>query len=461
MSRPRRSLAARFRAAIVEDGVLTGGERVLVAFSGGLDSTVLLHLLRFTPGLPDLEVRAAHLDHGMRPGSADDAHWARGLARAWGVPLVARAAARPPANETEARRVRYRFLEEARAETGCGWVVTAHHADDQAETVAYRVLRGTGLAGLSGIPRTREPGLYRPLLPFWKRELAAHAATHGLRCRTDPTNRSPDVPRNVVRRELLPLAEDRVAPGARRALHRLARLADEENRLWRAVIPTLLEGLAVRRADEGVSFDRDALLRLHPLVRARLIRALAGEVGAHLDARATDLASDFTRSGASGRSLRLSGGARLSRSFGRLSITRASGATTPEHRRARARFVAVPAPGEGAAEGRAGGAAFLARWSTRASVGGEELAIPALRFPILFRGWRAGDRIRLAAGTRKLKKVFGAARVPLPARARSPLVADSGGRVLWVPGLARSIEARPAPNDAILHVGVDFDDSID
>ena len=461
MNGPDRSLAARFRAALAEDGVLAGGERVLVSLSGGLDSTVLLHLLRFTPGLPPLDVHAAHLDHRMRPGSTGDAHWVRGLARAWEVPLVSGAAARPPANETEARRARYRFLEDARAETGCRWVVTAHHADDQAETVAYRMLRGTGLAGLAGIPRTREPGLYRPLLPFWKRELAAYASASRLGHRADPTNRSSDIPRNVVRRELLPLAEKRVAPGARRALHRLARLAGEERRLWHAVLPTLLEGLRVRRTDEGVSFSRGALLHCHALVRARLIRALAAEAGAHLDARGTDLASEFACSGGSGRSIDLPGGVVLSRAFERLVIARAAtriaGGRTPD----RARFVAVPAPGEGAAEGRSGGAAFLARWSTRGPVGGEGLSIPALRFPILFRSWRPGDRIRLAAGTRKLKKVFGEARVPRPARARRPVVADAGGRILWVPGVARSIEARPAPQDAILYVGVDLDDATD
>ncbi len=461
MKRPDRSLARRFRAALAEDGVVSGGGRVLVSLSGGLDSTVLLHLLRFTPRLPSLAMHAAHLDHRMRPGSADDAHWVKGLARAWEVPLVARAVARPPANETEARRARYRFLEEARAETGCQWVMTAHHADDQAETVAYRMLRGTGLAGLAGIPRTRDPGLYRPLLPFWKRELAAYASAFRLRHRTDPTNRSPDIPRNVVRRELLPLAEKRVAPGARRALHRLARLAEEENRLWHAVAPTLLAGLGVHRTEEGVSFSRDALLQCDRLVRARLIRELAAEAGAHLDASGTELASEFACSGGSGRSIDLPGGAVLSRAFERLVIARAATNVAGGHSSDHACFVAVPAPGEGAAEGRSGGAAFLARWSTRGSVGGERLAIPALRFPILFRSWRPGDRIRLAAGTRKLKKVFGEARLPRPARARRPVVADSGGRILWVPGVARSVEARPAPHDAILYVGVDLDDATD
>ena len=460
MSGPARSLADRFRATMAEDGVIRAGERVLVALSGGLDSTVLLHLLRHTAGLPPLELHAAHLDHRMRPGSTDDARWVRGLARAWSVPLACRALASPPANETEARDARYRFLEEARRQTGCHRVVTAHHADDQAETVAYRILRGTGLAGLAGIPRTREPGLYRPLLSYWKRELADYARASHLRHRPDPTNRSCDIPRNVVRRKLLPLAEQHIAPGARRALHRLARLADEENRLWRAVVPTLLTGLEVDRAKGHVSLSRDALLDYDPIVRTRLIRTLAAEVGAPLDAAGTRLAAEFAGSGASGRSVNLSGGAILSRSFERLAICRPDGEIDDENARGKASFVAVPAPGEGEAEGCSGGSRFLARWSTRTPVGGERLSIEALRFPILFRGWRPGDRIRLAGGTRKLKKLFGEARVPRPARGRRPVLADCDGRILWVPGVARSIEAIPGPQAPVLYVGVDLDEAI-
>ena len=460
MSGAARSLGDRFRATVAVDGIISAGDRVLVALSGGLDSTVLLHLLRHTSGLPSLELHAAHLDHRMRPGSADDARWVAGLTRAWGVPLVRQVVDRAPTNETEARDARYRFLEEARRQTGCHRLVTAHHADDQAETVAYRVLRGTGLVGLAGIPRTREPGLYRPLLSFWKQELADYAAASRLRYRTDPTNRSPHIPRNVVRRELLPLAEERIAPGARRALHRLAGLADEENRLWGAVLPTLLAVLEADRTEGRVSFSRDALLRCDPLVRARLVRALAAQTGTRLDATGTRLAAEFASSAASGRSLHLPGAAVLSRSFGRLAISRPDKEIEARDTGGGARFVAVATPGEGVAAGRSGGSPFLARWSSTGSVGGEELAVHALRFPILFRGWRPGDRIRLSCGTRKLKKLFAEARIPRPARACRPVVADSGGRILWVPGVARSIEALPEPKAAILYVGVDLDDDI-
>ena len=226
------------------------------------------------------------------------------------------------------------------------------------------------------------------------------------------------------------------------------------------MIPTLLERLEVRRTDGRVSFSREALLQCDPLVRARLIRALAAEAGVQLDARATDLAAEFVRSGGSGRSLDLPGGAVLSRSFGRLAISRPH--ERIHDRGARARFVAVPAPGEGVAGGRSGGATFLARWSTRSPVGGEGLSIRGVALPhsLSQLAARRPDSSR-RGGTRKLKKVFGEARIPRPARARRPVVADSQGRILWVPGVARSIDALPEPQDAVLYVGVELDDATD
>ena len=105
-----RSLPARFAGEVRRLGAPGEGAGMVVAVSGGLDSAVLLHLLRFSPGLPALEIRAAHFDHRMRSGSGDDAVWVRGLCRAWGVPLHLGEADPPPASEEAAREARYRFL---------------------------------------------------------------------------------------------------------------------------------------------------------------------------------------------------------------------------------------------------------------------------------------------------------------------------------------------------------------
>ena len=356
------SLSDRFRATLADDGVLSEGDAVVVALSGGLDSTVLLHLLRYTPRLPPMSVHAAHFDHRMRAGSEADASWVSGLTNAWSVPLFSGVAGSEFSNEQDARVARYGFLEQVREESGADWVLTAHHADDQAETVLYRALRGSGIAGLAGIPRMREPALYRPLLTFWREELEAYAEGRGLRCRPDPSNTASTVPRNVIRNDILPLAEAQVAPAARRALYRLGTLAAEENRLWDALVPTLLASLDVERAEGAISFARDPFLVYDPIVQTKLLRTLLREQGTALDAAGTRAALEFTRAGASGRALSLPGAVGLSRSFGRIAIARGT-------ERRESRSVTVDAPGDGAASGLLEGRPFTARWSTGGPVG--------------------------------------------------------------------------------------------
>src|SRR5690606_2706850 len=122
---------------------------LVVAFSGGVDSTVLLHLLR--SARPAFELVAAHFDHRMREESAEDAAWAARLCAEWNVDFELGVAGGPLRGEDAARRARYGFLREVAARRGTG-IATAHHADDQAETVLFRILRGTGMRGLAGIP---------------------------------------------------------------------------------------------------------------------------------------------------------------------------------------------------------------------------------------------------------------------------------------------------------------------
>ncbi|HEX2080859.1 MAG TPA: tRNA lysidine(34) synthetase TilS, partial [Longimicrobium sp.] len=213
---PRTPFAERVRRSLDGLGVRGTGAHVLVAVSGGCDSVTLLHLLRFAADDGTLRITAAHFDHAMRPGSARDAAWVRGLCAAWQVPMVEARAETPPRTEAEAREARYAFLRRAQAQAGATHLATAHHADDQAETVLFRVLRGTGIRGLAGIPPRDGAGLVRPLLPFWRAEIVRYARAEGLCWREDPSNRGTGYARNRIRLQLLPAIEKHVAPGARR-----------------------------------------------------------------------------------------------------------------------------------------------------------------------------------------------------------------------------------------------------
>lgn len=425
---------------------------MLVALSGGVDSVALLHLLRFRTE-PGPELLAAHLDHAMRPESAADARWVAGLCRAWGVPLVQERTGAPLRGEAEARRARYAFLRRAARETGATHLATAHHADDQAETVLFRVLRGTGPGGLAGISPALPSGLVRPLLPFWRREIRRYALRAGLRWREDATNLSPHPARNRIRRQLLPLAERTVAPGARRALVRLAELAREDEAAWSALLGPL-EGAAARREGDAVLLAREVLRGYDLPIAARIVRNALRQFGIVLDRTGTRLALQFITGAPSGREMRLPGGVLLATEFEEARVERAAGAEPDEP-------LPVPDTPEGEGRARIGGRTLRVEWRTAPAAegvppGGRDVALArgALRFPLLLRGWRPGDRVRTAGGTRKLKKLFGERKVGRSARARTPVLTDARGDVLWVAGVAAAAGTAPAAGQTALFFSI-------
>ncbi|HVH12708.1 MAG TPA: tRNA lysidine(34) synthetase TilS [Longimicrobium sp.] len=420
---------------------------VLAAVSGGCDSVALLHLLRFAAE-DAVRVTAAHFDHGMRPGSEGDAAWVRGLCRAWGVALVEARADTAPRTEEEARDARYAFLRRAQVACGATHLATGHHADDQAETVLFRVLRGTGIPGLAGIPPADGAGLIRPLLPFPRAEIRRYARENELRWRTDPTNARVDPARNRIRLELLPYVERYLAPGARRSLARLAELAREDEAAWDAVLGPILAELA-REENGALVLVRERLTSYDTTLRARVLRALLRRLGAAPDRAGTRLALQFISEAPSGRVLRLPGGLRITTEFGMARIERATEDPVPVPDTP----LAIPAESDGEGRFVIGGRPGNARW-TRGPAGAEiddertvRIATEGVRFPLTLRGRAPGDRIRTRAGTRPLKKVLGEARVPVRARRTLPELADADGAVLWVPGIARADGCAPRPGE--------------
>jgi tRNA(Ile)-lysidine synthase len=418
---------------VTEDALLSPGDRLIVAFSGGVDSSVLLHLLRFSPALAGLEIHAAHFDHAMRPDSRVDMLWARGLCRAWGVIFHTERAQTPPSSEADAREMRYDFILRQKEREEASWVMTAHQADDQAETVLFRVCRGTGLRGLAGIPRDRFPGVYRPLLPFSRIEILEYAQRMKVPYLEDPTNQDLQNPRNRLRHEIIPRLEAGPAPRIREALGRLARLARENEAAWESLLPYLLEG--VLKEEAGSAFVvRSGFLTYHPAVQARLLREVLGGHGVELDEAGTRVLLEFAGAAESGRSVNLPGGGSLVREYDRLIFKGSAGGVSDES-------LAIPGPGNGSGRISLGGREFRLGWGMGFGEGFQEFLeapIAALEFPLTVRGWEAGDRIQFGFGTQKLKKVFSEAKVPLSERRRIPVVCDAEGRVIWAAGYATS-----------------------
>lgn len=208
------------------------GTRVALAFSGGADSVYLAETwVRWSQGR-QLEARALIVDHGHREGCAEAATHAADLARGIGLSAdILRGSG--GGNEADLRDLRYALLTEAMQEAGESVLATAHQADDNAETILLRILRGTGLKGLRGIPRTRQlaPGLEvrRPLLNLRRAAIRSALRAAGSGWWEDPTNADPSAAtRNLIRLELLPALRAAATGDPVKALLRLRREVVDE-----------------------------------------------------------------------------------------------------------------------------------------------------------------------------------------------------------------------------------------
>jgi tRNA(Ile)-lysidine synthase len=257
-----------------------GGGPGVVAVSGGPDSLALLRALAaLRPAGAVGPLVVAHLNHRLRGAEADaDEDFVRALharlAAAGPGGLLWRAARADVAGEARrrgagleetAREVRYGWLAEVAAEAGAAWVATGHTADDQAETVLHRLLRGAGLRGLAGIPRRRplRPGVevVRPLLEVRRAEVLAYLESLGQDWREDETNADPRHTRNRIRHELLPLLAQRYNPAVVPLLGRLAEQADEACRAAEEEAAGLLREAELPRAGPLLVFDAARLGR--------------------------------------------------------------------------------------------------------------------------------------------------------------------------------------------------------
>lgn len=205
---------------------------VVVAVSGGADSVALLRILCELKQPLLLEVSGAHFDHGLRPDSSADAAWVQELCAKLGIRCRIGSPESPgPAKHIEAwaRRQRYAFLKNAALEAGARWVAVGHTADDQAETVLHHVIRGTGLAGLAGMPQVRslagDVRLIRPCLDVSRAQLRESLREREQPFRDDPSNQDGRFTRSAIRNELLPFIHQRFGRDPVRGLLKLAEQA--------------------------------------------------------------------------------------------------------------------------------------------------------------------------------------------------------------------------------------------
>lgn len=429
----RLELPARLRAHLSRHSDrVPWGARVIVALSGGPDSTALLYLLHELATDLDLQLEAAHFDHRVRAESEQDAAHAGRLAADLGVPFqVGHPAEAPGVGQSSLRDARYRWLNGVARARDADRIAVGHHADDQAETVLFRLMRGTDLRGLAGIP-ARRGRIVRPLLPFNRLDLAEYLEALGASPVDDPSNLDRRWARVRLRLEVIPALE-RQAPGTARRLVALGDSADRATELTERIAARLLAEAAAGTSRSGrLELCRGRLVRAGTELLAIALRQVAREMGVALTAGGTRAGVEFISEGRSGGRVTIGGGLEIRREFDHVIIARDNGSPGSS-----ALLVHEPT---GKGRLRLGERALRVQWSPAADAGvlPERIAVAVApgHYPLMFRGWEHGDRIRLAGGTRKLKKLFGDRRIPVSDRARTAVLADRMGNILWIEGLA-------------------------
>jgi tRNA(Ile)-lysidine synthase len=426
------------RDTIRKYGMVGAGDTVLAAVSGGADSVALLHVLLEL----GFAVEVAHLDHGTRDGdSAGDAVFVRDMAAGLGVPchsecrgIEREADASPLSFEEYAREVRYAFLVRVAVERGCAAIATGHHADDQAETVLMRVLRGTTPRGLAGIPPVREDlgvRLIRPLLACTRERLEAYLAARGVAFRTDTTNTDTTYLRNRIRHDLLPQLGREYNPRVREALVRLAEVQRTEDDFLRHRTAPFLNACV----DEHGSIRRAVFREGHPALQLRAILELAWRNGVDCEYEQASAGAGFVSDGPAGRSADLGGGVALRNSRDVTEIVTGPGQCDD-------RIISLAVPGDTTAFGRLFSVRFLDQAPAeplaaycRATRQVFDAARLGTSLSVRYR--RPGDRFTPfgMTGSKKLKDYFIDVGVPAGQReAQVLLTADT--EIVWVVGRA-------------------------
>jgi tRNA(Ile)-lysidine synthase len=431
MNEPESSVLEQVVNSISRYSMLAPGQRVGVGVSGGADSTALLHVLHRLAPEHGWVLVALHLNHCLRGAESDgDASFVADLAQSMGLAAILERRELPAGGNVEetARRIRYEFFRECRERERLDRIALGHTRSDQAETVLFRLLRGTGTTGLAGIWPVTEEGIVRPLIDVSRDDVVGYLRAHDLKWREDSSNTDRRFARNRLRHDLLPALRRDWNPEIDSALGRLASVCQEEERYWGEEAARLLDETGSMIGDVLILDVRklrvfsDAALRR--VMREAATRVRGNPRGLDYDhyeelvrlVRKRTGAGSVTLPGLYGR-----------RSFDRLRLASSAGKS--------ARYrLALPVPGEVSLP--LGGRLRLELERATGECGynrsGEAVDWDRVSGTLELRSWLPGDTFHPAGGPeRKVKDLFQEARIPSWERPDWPII-SLGNTVVWV-----------------------------
>lgn len=439
-TRDRGDLLSAIRRFIDDHDLLTNGDTVIVALSGGADSVALLHILISLKEEYDLDIHAAHFNHGIRGEEADrDEAFVSALCEKRGIPLRLKredipriAAENNESVELCGRRLRYRFFEELACELEGAKIATAHHGDDNAETVLWHLTRGAGLAGLSGIP-VRRGNIIRPLLCCSREDIEAYCREQKLDYVTDSTNLSDDYTRNRLRHQVMPVLRE-LNPNISETIGRTSVLLREAEDYLNDISDKELN-----KAKTPYGYACEALLRLEPIILKYTVKKCLENAGAPVDFRHIALIIEAMRGGGA---VDLGSGLTAVCAQGTLRLTRQDAlAVDPDEPILFSEYIKTH------------GSRITVRGGVATDTGGSVIRINNLLLKhcipcdiitpdVVLRRRRAGDTFTDARRgvTKTLKKLMNEMKIPRERRDEYLVIAD-GSTVLWLQGLGTSAQA--------------------
>jgi tRNA(Ile)-lysidine synthase len=455
------SMKHKVKNFIQKENLLSPGERILVAVSGGPDSVTLLHLLYELRDELQVQLEVAHLQHGIRGEEAkEDARFVAELTESLKLPFHLKEIDLPRMKsnagrgnlEAWAREERFRFFAEVARERKLDNVATAHTQDDQAETVLMWLLRGTGMKGLGGMSpvhrhrvaagdSTDTLTVIRPLLEVSKTEIVEYLDERKLNYSVDRSNLDSSLLRNWIRLELLPKIQKRVGAGFSTRLSQQAELLRDEDFLLEELARKSYEAM---RDSQGLS--RAALMREPKALQRRILRHWIGCTRGHLRGLEFVHIDEFLRlmnEGPPQSRLSIPGGWELVREYDRIKLAKASRSLKRicySYHFTIGTLLRIPEAGMQLSSQQVD-----TPFGPKATDPLESMFdLGELPGPLVVRNFRRGDRFRplgMSGHHKKLKDLFIDMKVPLSVRATLPLL-TTGDEILWLPGYARSDVAR-------------------
>lgn len=442
------NLYLSFVSFVDDNHLIRPGDKVIAAYSGGLDSACLLHLLWRLSLARTIEVTAVMVDHGLR-NFDEEVETGGGLARQLGLEFVfcalpqglrERARRQGLSLEHAARLERYQALREAAGDCRAQRVALAHHASDQAETMLMRLARGTGPRGLAAMPPISQGLFIRPLLLNTREEVERYAKLRAVPSVEDPTNAGDEFLRNRFRKTVIPALEQ-VQEGAVRVMARSSLVMSDDAAAVRQLADERLEGAAVW--ESGKVTLPSAILAAGPVRRLLLHRIFERLFDYPPDSLHIRRADRFLEDSSGPQHLELPGSVRLEKQGGYVTV-RIGHTDVPE-----TFDIAIPGPGRFQTPGGSLLVSRISRWdgTLPEDENGALLPDEPAMWPLCVRSRRNGDRMqpRGMEGTKKLSDILIDARIPRPLRSHVPVLTDSRGQILWIAGLRRAAAAPADP----------------